>query len=114
MKAQILILILACIFPNVSNMSLQHEGNYDTCFYLPLGNISTDRHFNYTITSAWTAEQSAQLKSGALNTSDFIHVSGWHPYKHPNHFFATVGRKGRAITHDLAFVKNVLEGSDAP
>jgi hypothetical protein len=55
MNSQIIILILAYMFLNVSNMSLQHEGNYDTCFYLPVGKISTDKNFNYTITSAWTA-----------------------------------------------------------
>ena len=56
----------------------------DTCFYFPLGNIPSINCFNYTIIQAWTPEQAAQLRSGALNTSDFIDVQGWVPYSDQN------------------------------
>jgi hypothetical protein len=88
MNGKIFVLALLVLFIQVDSISLTtHDAFTDTCFYLPVGNLYTTKRFNYTITQAWTAEQAAQLKSGALNTSDFINVEGWHPYRRPNKMF---------------------------
>jgi hypothetical protein len=93
MKGKIFVLTLAILFIGASTISLtKHEAYSDTCFYLPVGSLFTKRAFNYTITQAWTTEQQAQLKSGALNTSDFINVQGWKPYRRPNRMFQAVTR----------------------
>lgn len=115
MNIKILLLIFIAVFVQTSTLSLStHDGNYDTCFYLPIGDITKLEQFNYTITSAWTPEQAAQLKSGALNTSDFIHVQGWLPYSHPNKFFEEVSKGAKRDLRKLTKVKDVLQGSDAP
>lgn len=103
------ILILAIAAFQASAIHIQKHDEYtDTCFYFPLGNIPVDRNFNYTIIKAWTAEQAAQLKSGALNTSDFIDVKGWRPYDGPNRFFSRIAKDGEKIQNKLTFVKNVI------
>lgn len=115
MSIKIFLLILLALFLQVSTFNIATlDGKYDSCFYLPIGNITKDRKFYYTITSAWTPEQAAELESGALNTSDFIHVTGFRPYKRPVPFFAAVGKRGPRLTRKLIYIKNVLQGSDAP
>lgn len=112
---KLLLLLLACFFLQATQLSLaRHDGNYDTCFYSSIGNIFKDNDFNYTITQAWTAEQAGQLKSGALNTSDFIHVNGWEAYSTPSKFFTQAGSKGKHIERKLKPIKNVTDISDAP
>lgn len=115
MDLKLLLLLLACFFLQASQLSLaRHDGNYDTCFYSSIGNIYKERNFNYTITQAWTADQVGQLKSGALNTSDFIHVNGWEAYSKRSKFFSQAGSKGKFVERKLKPVKNVTDISDAP
>jgi hypothetical protein len=94
----------------VIHASIIQNSYTDACFYFPIGNIPVDRNFNYTITQAWTPEQAAQLRSGALNTSDFIDVKGWIPYsdQNQNKFFSKIAKDGEEIQSKLTFVKNVL------
>jgi hypothetical protein len=116
MSFNIILLLLVCFFLQASSLNLnRHDSNFDTCLYLPLGHLNQESSFKYNITQAWTADQAAHLKSGALNTSNFIHVSGWIPYSRPNTFFAEAGKKGvKIINHKLTPLKNVTKGSDAP
>lgn len=115
MDLKIILIVLACFFLQASQLSLtKHDGNYDTCFYVSVGNILKDNRFNYTITQAWDAAQAEQLKSGALNTSDFIHVQGWEAYSKPNRFFSEAGRKGHSVLRILKPIKDVTQVSDAP
>ncbi len=115
MNPKIIILILASFIFTATSLHLsEHLSNYDTCFFVSLGHINTLSSFNYTITKAWTAEQTPLLKNGSLNTSDFIHVSGWAPYSSPVKFFSDVAKKGQKIVRKLTFVKDVLHGADAP
>lgn len=82
MNVKTYILTFFILFIEVESISLTtHDAYTDACFYLPVGSLYTTKSFNYTIIQAWTAEQAIQLKSGALNISDFIHVEGWHPYR---------------------------------
>jgi hypothetical protein len=106
-KTFIVILAIATLQASATHIQ-KHDEYTDTCFYFPIGNIPVDRNFNYTITQAWTAEQAAQLKSGALNTSHFIDVKGWRPYDGPNRFFSKIAKDGEKIQSKLTFVKNVL------
>lgn len=71
---KLILLAVACLFLQASSLSLSHDSSIDTCFYEPLGPIELNPYFKYTITKAWTAEEGAQIKSGALNSSDFIKV----------------------------------------
>ena len=94
MNMKLMLLAVACILLQVSSLSLSHDSSIDVCFYEPLGHINLNPEFKYTITKAWTAEEGTQIKSGALNASDFIHVEGWEAYSEPFEFFERVG--GRA------------------
>lgn len=115
MSMKLILLAVACLLLQVSSLSLTHDSSIDTCFYEPLGHIELDPNFKYTITKAWTAEEGAQIKSGALNSSDFIHVEGWTAYNEPIKFFQKVGEKAtRQFEHKFTAVKDVLHGSDAP
>jgi len=55
------------------------------CFWRPLGDIPSG-NLKYKITKTWNSTELIQLQSGALNTSDYIHVSGWTPYRHAKPF----------------------------
>lgn len=72
----------------------QNNDPFPSCFWRLLRDIDCDIHFTYTITQQWTEAEAAQLKSGALNTSDYIDVQGWTPYNpaHPFDFFTQMGR----------------------
>jgi len=88
MFSKALIVIVSILIFQSSTIHIEkHDLFSDTCFYFPLGDIPVDPNFNYTITQAWTSEQAAQLRSGALNTSEFIDVKGWTPYDGRNKFF---------------------------
>ena len=115
MSMKLILLAVACLLLQVRSLSLTHDSSIDTCFYEPLGSIELDRSFRYTITKAWTAEEAAQIKSGALNSSDFIHVQGWRSYSEPINFFERVGeRPTRQFERKYTALKDVLHGSDAP
>lgn len=75
MNQKILLLVFSVLLVQIYGLSLtRHDSYSSTCFYLPLGELDTDPTFTYTITKAWTADEGSQIKSGALNVSDFIHV----------------------------------------
>jgi hypothetical protein len=64
----------------------------------------------------WNSTEQTQLKAGTLNTSDYIHVTGWTPYnpRQPFKFFSRIGLRGFRLIKKLTPIKNVLHGSDAP
>jgi hypothetical protein len=58
MSPKILILILAVLFINVSSMSFRnHDAFSDKCFYYPVGQITKNPQFNYTVDPAYTFAQ---------------------------------------------------------
>ena len=115
MSMKLILLAVACLLLQVSSLSLTHDSSIGVCFYEPLGHIETNRRFKYTITKAWTAEEGAQIKSGALNSSDFIHVEGWKPYSEPYTFFERIGEQvSERFSYQYTPLKDVLHGSDAP
>ncbi len=115
MSMKLILLAVACLLLQVCSLSLTHDSSIDVCFYEPLGHIELNNRFKYTITKAWTAEEGAQIKSGALNSSDFINVEGWTPYRKPIKFFEKVGEKAtRQFERRYTPLKDVLHGSDAP
>ena len=115
MSMKLTLLAVACLLLQVSSLSLTHDSSIDVCFYEPLGHIEIDPTFKYTITKEWTADEGAQIKSGALNASDFIHVEGWTPYEFPFRFFEKVGLiPARQFFHNHIALMDVKHGSDAP
>jgi hypothetical protein len=115
MSMKLILLAVACLLLQVSSLSLTHDSSIDLCFYEPLGHIDIAPRFKYTITKAWTAEEGAQIKSGALNSSDFINVDGWFPYRQPIKFFEKVGEKAtQRFSYTYTPLQDVLHGSDAP
>jgi hypothetical protein len=89
-------LLLILFITTINCLSLTHDQALANCFYRPLGDIASTSEFTYTITNQWTDSQIPDLKSGKLNTSDFIHVNGWTPYdpQSPFIFFTKMGKKG--------------------
>lgn len=115
MKLLLVVIFAILCLLQINSLSLTHE-QLPPCLWRPLGDIDSNPKFTYTITKQWTAEEAAQLKSGALNTSDFIDVKGWTPYnpKKPFEFFTKIGREGLRHYKTWTPIKKVLKGSDAP
>lgn len=114
LKQIILLILLVCLHQSSILAIDSVQSNFDTCFWLPLQNLKNDPCYNFTITQAWTADQVPLLRNGSLNTSDFIHVKGWTPYRLPYFFFALIGKNSGDFKRLLTAVKNVKHGSDAP
>jgi hypothetical protein len=118
MNQNLLLLVIAILFSQVSTIHLQtHERYTDGCFYLPMGEIKTNPSFTYTVTKAWTKDEVSRIKSGALNIADYLTINGWTAYDKPNAFLQAAAKLGPSIllqkNNYVKFLQHILTGDQA-